>query len=59
MAAGAKLGESIGDQIGGKVAEGDIDEANEALTEYERKRQEKMAQYQLKQDALAALLGED
>lgn len=59
MAAGSGLGGAIGDQIGGKVAEGDIDEANDALTEYERKRQEKLAQYQLKQDALAALLGED
>jgi hypothetical protein len=59
MAAGSGLGGVIGDAIGGAVAEGDIDEANEALTEYERKRQEKLAQYRLKQDALAALLSED
>lgn len=55
---GSSIGGALGGEIGGATAQGDIDEANEALSEFERKRQEKLAQYQLRQEALDALLSE-
>lgn len=58
MALGAKVGSMAGEQIGGMAAQGDIDEANRVLTEAERKRQEKLALYQLRQDALEELMNE-
>lgn len=59
MAAGSGLGGALGDQIGAATAQGELDEANETLTEQERDRQKKLAAYQLKQEALNALLSED
>jgi hypothetical protein len=56
---GAGLGGAIGGEIGGATAQGDVDDANRVLTEAERKRQEKIALYQLRQDALEALMNED
>lgn len=56
---GAGLGSTLGSEIGGASAQGDVDEANRVLTEAERKRQEKIALYQLRQDALEALRNED
>lgn len=56
---GAGLGGALGGEVGGMAAQGDIDEANRVLTEAERKRQEKIALYQLRQDALEALRNED
>lgn len=55
---GAGLGNALGSEIGGAAAQGDIDKANRVLTEAERKRQEKLALYQLRQDALDALMSE-
>jgi hypothetical protein len=56
---GSSLGGALGSEIGGATAQGDVDDANRVLTEAERKRQEKIALYQLRQDALEALMNED
>jgi hypothetical protein len=58
MAAGSQLGGAVGDMAGGALAEGELDEADDVLAEGERKRQEKLARYKLRQDALNALLSE-
>jgi hypothetical protein len=58
MAAGSKLGEAAGSMAGDALAEGELDAAGDVLEEGERRRQEKVARYKLRQDALDALLGE-
>lgn len=55
---GSSIGGALGGEVGGMTAQGDIDEANRVLTEAERKRQEKIALYQLRQDALEELMNE-
>jgi hypothetical protein len=58
MAAGSQLGGAVGGMAGDALAEGELDAANNVLEEGERKRQERIARYKLRQDALNDLLSE-
>ena len=58
MGLGGALGKTVGEGIGGAVSQGDVDDANEDLTEFERERQEKLAEYEPRQEALRALMNE-
>jgi hypothetical protein len=57
MGAGAGLGGQVGGMIGGKVAEGELEDAEEDLMEGDEERKRKLADYQLRQEALQGLLG--
>lgn len=59
MSAGSALGSDAGDAIGGAAAQGALDEAESSLSEAEMERQKKLQAYQLRQEALDALLNED
>jgi phage tail tape-measure protein len=55
MAAGSQLGGALGGMAGDAFSE----EADDDIAEGEMKRQEKLARYKLRQDALNALMSED
>ena len=57
MSAGAGLGGQVGGMIGEKSAEGEIDDAEEDLMDADEQRKRKLADYQLRQEALQGLLG--
>ena len=59
MGLGSSLGGALGGEIGGMTAQGGLDDAQEDLREAEMERQKKLEAYQLRQDALDALLNED
>ena len=59
MAAGSQLGGALGGMAGDAFSEGDLEEAGDTIAEGEMKRQEKLARYKLRQDALNALMSED
>lgn len=57
MGAGARLGGQVGGMIGEKSAEGEVDDAEEDLMDIDEQRKRKLADYQLRQEALQGLLG--
>ena len=59
MAAGSQFGGALGGMAGDAFSEDDLEEADDTIAEGEMKRQEKLARYKLRQDALNALMSED
>jgi phage tail tape-measure protein len=57
MSAGAGLGGQVGGMIGGKAAEGELEDAEDDLMDVDEERKRKLADYQLRQEALQGLLG--
>lgn len=58
ISAGSGLGGMAGDAIGGKLAEGDLEDAEETLSAAELQRRKRMEAYRLRQEALGELLSE-
>lgn len=59
MAAGSQLGGALGGMAGDALSEDELGAADATLAEGEMRRQEKLARYKLRQDALNALMSED
>ena len=57
LGAGAGIGSQLGSLAGTALAEGDLRAAEDELAETEEERQRRLADYQLRQEALQGLVG--